>query len=284
MSGAQIVSFEDAIRARGADDQHVVSEAELRSRQATVPLADCHAAFDRVTYEIRTKRRRIPIFYDLSIAIPKNRKIVIFGHKGSGKSTLFNMLLRQAPPTRGDVIVNSRLSWPIHLMSFMDPRLSVRANAIFTARILGVEPRGLLASMLTFAELEQKAADDPIQSMTTVTKRRLGIIVVLAANFDCLLIDSPFRSSAYGLSGDEGQSFEDMILSHDYMIGISSPRHAPANANLAFLLYEGHVYQFDDVQEAAAIFGALPVPADTGGGQQKSSDDEDDDEVREEVY
>ncbi|WP_108659024.1 ATP-binding cassette domain-containing protein [Acuticoccus kandeliae] len=285
MSGAQIVSFEDVMRARAADSSHVIDEAELRARQKTIPLKDCHAAFENLTFEIRTKKRRIPIFHDLSATFPKGRKIVVLGHKGSGKSTLFTLLLQQAPPTRGEVHVNSRLSWPIHLMTFMEPRLSVRQNAIFFARILGVDPAGLIHSIQSFCGLSHRAMEDSVKSLPTIMRRRMGIIVALAANFDCLLIDSPFRASGFGLKGDQGAKFEELILSYDYIISVSSAKQIPPNADLAYLLYNGHLYHFDDVALAASVFGSLPVPVGADAGrQQQADDDAEDDEVREEVY
>ncbi|MBJ3778202.1 ATP-binding cassette domain-containing protein [Acuticoccus mangrovi] len=284
MSETNVVSFEEVARARGgagtgAEQPYIITDEELRERQTVVPLRDCHVAFDRMSYIIKLKSTRIELFHNLSAAFPKGRKIVLFGHQGSGKSVLLELMLRERPPSRGRVHVNSRLSWPVHLTTFLDPRLSIRDNAIFTARVLGVEPREILNALRGFCGLGERQLNEPVRSMPNGLRRRFGMIVIFAANFDLLLMDLPPRASQFDLSGDEGEAFEELIYDRDYIASVTASRLRPTNADLAYILYNGRLYLFDDVDEAAAIYDALPTPVSPGihrASKPKEEDDGDD--------
>jgi ABC-type polysaccharide/polyol phosphate transport system ATPase subunit len=127
--------------------------------------------------------------------------------------------------------------------------------------------------------------NEPLTALPIQLKRRIGIVVVLAADFDCLLIDHPMRASMFGLDGRAGQEFEEAILSHDYVASVTMPRHKPANCDLAYLLYDGRLYMFEDVDEAVHVYNTLPVPEAPGWiGSRGGDDDEDDAEFREEGF
>ena len=284
MSSNNVVTLDTGRRpATGGDDQRVMTERWLRGRQATLPIEDCHAAFHRMSYQIRTKTRRFTLFHNLSVGFPKGRHIALLGHKGSGKTALFEMLLKERPPNRGRVIVNSRLSWPIHSVKYLDVRLSVRQNVIFVSHVLGVDPGRLLTAVQRFCQLERRQTEEPVSALPVMIKRRLGIIIVLAADFDCLLIDNPLKGQMFGFKGDEATEFEQRILSTDYIASVTMPRQLPQNCDLVYLLYDGRLYMYEDVDEAVRVYRALPEPETPGGIAQRSNDrDDDDSEQREE--
>lgn len=285
MSNGEVVSLRESRVLADARPPEVVTDEWLRRRQLTVPLEDCHAAFERMTYEIRTKTRRFALFHELSATFPKGRKIALLGHKGSGKTSLFELLLKERPPTRGRVHVRSRLSWPIHSVQYFDPRLSVRQNVVFVSHILGVDTGGLLGAAQRFCQLGRRQTEEPVSALPMPLKRRLGLLVVLAAEFDCLLIDNPIRGHWFGLEGRAAAELEATIMRHDYIASVSNPRLTPENCDLAYLLYEGRLYMFEDVDEAIHVYETLPVPENpTGLKARTSGEDEDDAEYREEGF
>lgn len=286
MSDGDVVTFDAARRSspRGGGPR-TITDRWLRRRQATIPLSQCHAAFERMSYEIRTKTRRFTLFHEMSVGFPKGRRITLLGHKGSGKTALFELLLKERPPTQGRVHVTSRLSWPIHLVKYLDPRLSVRQNVVFVSHVLGVDPGRLLAAMERFCQLDRRRTHEPLSAIPMPVKRRLGILIVMAADFDCLLIDHPMRGKMFGLDGKAAAEFEETILSRDYIASVTNPRNIPSNCDLAYLLYDGRLYMYEDIDEAVSVFKALPEPYVPGGIEQKAdTEDEDDAEYREEGF
>lgn len=284
MSDGKVVSLAEGRTTGVAAGPKVITDRRLRRRQLTVPLEDCHAAFERMSYEVRTKTRRFPLFHDLSVSFPKGRRILLLGHKGSGKTVLFELLLRERPPTRGRVHTPSRLSWPIHTVQYFDDRQAVRDNIVFVSHVLGVDTAALLGAVERFCGLERKRMREPLNALPLPLRRRIGIVVVLAADFDCLLIDHPMRATMFGLEGRAGREFEEAILSRDYIASVTLPRHRPANCDLAYLLYEGRLYMFEDVDEAIHIYNSLPVPETPGGLGASSKDEDDDEDYREEGF
>jgi len=285
MAKANIVSFDQAMRLRGSDAPRIVTDDELRRRQATVRLDNCHVAVDRLTYQIKSKARRFCVFHDLSVTFPKGRRIVVLGHSGAGKTTLFELMLQERPPTRGRIVINSRLSWPVHSSAFLDPRLSVRQNTVFISHILGVDGRKMLDTVQRFLELPAKRLHEPVKALSPKLRRRFGVVAVMAADFECLLIDMPMKGALFGLDGRRAEALEATILDHDYIMATNAVRHVPANCDLVYILYEGRFYLFEDPDEAKRVFNGLPIPPNPGGRrEQPAEDEEDEDEYREEAF
>jgi ABC-type polysaccharide/polyol phosphate transport system ATPase subunit len=225
------------------------------------------------------------VFHDLSVTFPKGRRIVVLGHSGAGKTTLFELMLQERPPTRGRIIINSRLSWPVHSFAFLDPRLSVRQNAIFISHILGVDPRRMIDAVQGFLELPHKQLHESVKSLSPKLRRRFGVVAVMAANFECLLIDMPMKGQLFGLKGAQAEALEAAILDHDYIMATNAVRMIPANCDLVYILYEGRFYLFEDVEEAKSVYNSLPIPPNPGGRrEQPAEEDEDEDEYREEAF
>lgn len=283
MGEANIVAFDTALRLRGVQGGRVITEAELARRQRSVPLEDCHAALERVTVEIALKTRRFSLFHDLSAVFPKGRRIGVLGHKGSGKSTLFDLILKKRMPSRGMVLRASRLSFPLHRSDFIDNRLSLRDSIIFVSRVLGVDATRLVVAVQRFSDLTEKQMRAKVKELPSVARRRAGLVVALAADFDCHLIDGALNMRHLEAEGAEAEAIERAVFGRDYIIATSVIKQLPGNCDLAYILYDGRLYYFDDIQTATDIFTALPVPVDPGAGNRRKREDEDDDELAEET-
>lgn len=262
MNNATVVSFEEAMRNRAGtrEPQPTITMEALKARQGTIALSDCHVALDRVTYHIKTKKRRYSVFEDLSVGFPKGRHIVILGHKGSGKSTLLNLIGGRLSPLRGKVYRPSRISWPVHQAGFFDAKATVKANIIFCARVLGFKPSRVLDMAAHFCELTPKQMLEPLTGLRPQIKRRLGYLIVLMADCDMHLFDTPFKGAGLGFAGRDAQDFETFGLQRDYIMTATQLGAIPDNVDLAYILYDGRLYMFEDVFKAVEVYRSLPVP------------------------
>lgn len=285
MSQATVVSFEDAMRNRdgGAGEQRVVTEDELRARQTRIHVNRCHAALEKVEVTIQLKTKRINVFHDLSVGFPKGRKMVMFGHEGSGRGTIMDLMQKRLAPNRGRVFAKSRISWPVGSTGFADPRVSLRDNTLFIAHVLGLSADATIAATLSFLELEPKALKEPFKSLQAVARRRYGFLILLLCEFDLLLFSGPFRPFPLKLDDEQGERLKTRLMAKDYLMSVDNVKNVPENANLAYVLYEGRLYHFNDVEEASAVFEALPRPKDapvrTKGEADDAFDDEDNAEI-----
>lgn len=283
LAGSNIVSFEQALKAREDERPHILSLEELEARQGSVPLSSCHAALDDVTLIYRTKAIRTAVFTRLSAAFPKGRKIVVIGHSGSGKDLLIQLLLRRRAPNKGRVYVNSRMSWPANRNEIVEARLSFRANALFASDVFGLSPRQFLTTVQEFCQLTQRQMRDRSKNMPLSIRRRLSFAMLIAADFDCHVFDGPFKGSQLGFSGADATNVEALALSRDLIITVTSAKQIPNVCDLAYILYDGRLYMFEDVSEAVRVFEALPVPANPLVPPPPPDSDDEDEEPREEI-
>jgi ABC-type polysaccharide/polyol phosphate transport system ATPase subunit len=283
LAGSNIVSFEEVLRGRVEEPPHVLSIEELEERQSSLPLSACHAALDNVSVIYRTKAVRLPLFTRLSAVFPKNRKIVILGHKGSGTEILIELLLRRRAPNKGEVYINSRLSWPASRTDIIEKRLSYRANALFIADVFGLSPSRFVQMVQEFCELSPRQLRDKVSNMPIQYRRRLAFAMLIAGDFDCHIFDSMFRAFPMQFTGAQAAQIEALALSRDFIMTIHTPKHIPPMADLAYILYDGRLYMFEDVSEAARVFMALPVPSSPMVPPQAQETEDDDDDNREEI-
>lgn len=279
MVGTNVVSFEGAARATAEEQIHTIRDEELRQTQTVVALDDCHVALDRCSVIRKTKTSRFLVFSDLSAAFPKGRKMAILGHRGSGKSTLLDVLLARRSVHTGRVIVNSRISWPVALSNYLDRKLTLRQNLLFVGNVIGVDPGYLLGAACEVCGFHQKQLNERMNALPAMVKRRISLLIYLAADFDLHVIDGAFRPPMYGTVNDQLLAMFGAVLSRDFLATAFEPRQLPPNCDLAYILYHGRLFAFDDVSEAIRIYNMLPVPENpnpfSGNDQRDPDDDED---------
>ncbi|MEM8664544.1 MAG: ATP-binding cassette domain-containing protein [Pseudomonadota bacterium] len=275
MSEATVISLQDAARARYAPPPLEIVAEELERRQSTIPAQDCHIVLDRLSYAQSHRSGRTTIFNNVSIGFPRGRKIVVLGHEGSGKSILLDLCLRQLPPASGQVIINSRVSWKIPTVQFLEGRLSLRENAIFLSRVLGLPPRRIIDAAVEYIELSPRQLGDPLASLPVWARMRFGFLILVACEFDCHLVTSLFRPYSLRLQGAKALKAMELVYGRDYIACAHAASLVPDTCDLVYILYEGRFYLFEDVDQAIAVFEALPTPVSSVVKKQRPEADED---------
>ncbi|MEM8550973.1 MAG: hypothetical protein AAGF45_01225 [Pseudomonadota bacterium] len=282
MNETTVVSLQEALDARTGPTQSV-SLDDLRRRQSTIPLDRCHAAFVDMSFELKLKTQHIPVFQKLSVAFPRGRKMAVLAHAGAGSDTMLELLQQRVAPTRGHVLIRSRISWPSHSIQFLEQRLSVKDNVVFLAAVIGLPQQDFLAAVTNFCQLTAKTMREPVRNLPIWARRRFAFLTLVSCNFDCHLLAQPFRPNSMNLQADEAAHAEALLFGRDYLITIEHTRQIPANCDLAYILYNGWLYGFDDVGEAAAIFDGLPIPEGVSARPQRTEEDDDDDDPGETI-
>ncbi|MEM8853007.1 MAG: ATP-binding cassette domain-containing protein [Pseudomonadota bacterium] len=282
MSEGTVVLFEDAMRQRQLDRPRIMTEADLElRREAPVSAKTCHAAFTDVAFDYMVKKRQVPVFDNLSVSFPRDRRIAVLGHKGSGKSSILDMLSGTAPPRRGRVAIYSRISWKLTKLSYFDGRMSTRQNILYLARLMDINAPHLIHYVRDLCDMSEKRLNEPMGAQKIDVRRRIGIIIAIAANFDCYLIDDRFKPEKFNLVGPAAP-MGDFLLQRDYIITLSDTRFIPQTCDLAYILYESRIFKFDDVAKAIDVFKSLPIPEGESPSGAAEDDDEED-EAQEEL-
>ncbi len=156
-----------------------------------------------MTYETGNRALR-----DINIRIEDGEFVFIMGRSGSGKSTLLKLLLKEAEPTSGRIVVNDmdlqrmrRRHVPRYRRTlgvvFQDFRLlgdrNVFENVAFAQRVIGVSARtirGTVPRMLKMVGLSAKYKSLPHQ-LSGGEQQRVAIARALINHPDVLLADEP---------------------------------------------------------------------------------------------
>ncbi|KQP73018.1 MULTISPECIES: ABC transporter ATP-binding protein [unclassified Methylobacterium] len=144
--------------------------------------------FDNVTKIYRTDGHRRTILERVSFTLKPGVSYGILGINGAGKSTSLRLLAGTEMPTKGRVIRNRRVSWPLGFAGGFHPQMTGRDNIIFVARIYGEDPRKVLEFVEDFSELGSYL-DVPIKTYSSGMGSRLAFGMSMAIPFDCYLID-----------------------------------------------------------------------------------------------
>ncbi|AVK84606.1 energy-coupling factor ABC transporter ATP-binding protein [Lysinibacillus sp. B2A1] len=145
---------------------------------------------------------------DISLQIPKGKKIALLGHNGAGKSTLFQLLNGILKPTTGNVaFCGKELQYSRKALKELRQQVGIvfqdADNQLFSGTVKQDIAFGPLNLGWTTAKIEEKIAwavaqteveallDKPIHFLSVGQKKRVAMAGVLAMEPSVLLLDEP---------------------------------------------------------------------------------------------
>lgn len=186
---------------------------------------------------------------NLNVTFPSGVAVGLLGRNGAGKSTLLKIVAGTASPTRGEVLTDGTISFPVGLATSMHPDMTGAQNTRFVARIYGVDTDALSAFVEDFAELGSHF-HLPVRSYSSGMKGRLSFGINMGLKFDTYLIDevtavgdAAFREKSEAVFQDRLRESGALFVSH--AMG-SMRRICQAGA----VLEQGHLTYYDDINEA----------------------------------
>jgi lipopolysaccharide transport system ATP-binding protein len=144
-----------------------------------------------IVFPGRTEKTTFWALQNVSLDILKGQTVGIVGRNGSGKSTLLQIIAGTLTPTKGDVLVNGRVSALLELGSGFNPEFTGRQNVFFNGRLLGLSQEQISSKfndIAAFAELDD-FLDEPVKSYSSGMLVRLAFSVVAHTEPSVLIID-----------------------------------------------------------------------------------------------
>ena len=123
---------------------------------------------------------------DVSFELESGHTLGIIGRNGSGKSTLLQILAGIMVQTRGDCMVNGRISALLELGSGFNPEFTGRENVFMNGAILGLDSRKMqrrFDDIAAFAEIGG-FMDQPVKTYSTGMFMRLAFAVAVHVDPD----------------------------------------------------------------------------------------------------
>jgi ABC-type polysaccharide/polyol phosphate transport system ATPase subunit len=128
---------------------------------------------------------------DVSFTVARGEALGIIGHNGAGKSTILKLLYNITRPTRGEIMIDGKLSALIEVASGFHPELTGRENVYLNGSLLGMRRAEItrkLPSIVDFAGVAP-FIDMPVKRYSTGMYLRLGFAIAAHLEADILLLD-----------------------------------------------------------------------------------------------
>ncbi|MFC3170275.1 ABC transporter ATP-binding protein [Paracoccus fontiphilus] len=180
---------------------------------------------------------------------PTGVSVGLLGRNGAGKSTLLKMIAGTVHPTRGQVLSDGQVSFPVGLASSLHPDLTGAQNTRFVARIYGADTTELMHWVEDFAELGEHF-HLPVRTYSSGMRGRLSFGINMGIDFDTYLVD---EVTAVG-DADFKRKSRDVFLNRIKKSGAIYVSHSMGMlrelCQSGAVLEAGNLHFYDDVQDA----------------------------------
>ena len=128
---------------------------------------------------------------DVSFQAREGEAFGLVGDNGAGKSTLLKILCGTTSATRGEVVVQGKVSALLELGAGFHPDFSGRANIYFSGAVMGLSHQQVEAreaEIIDFSELHD-FIDQPVKTYSSGMYVRLGFAVATGFDPSVLIVD-----------------------------------------------------------------------------------------------
>lgn len=161
------------------------------------------------------------VLKDISLDLPDDRDIAILGENGAGKSTLLRLLGGIDFPSKGKIISDRFISWPLALSGGYQRDMTGRENVRFVCRIHGISKTYAIEEFVKdFSELGEDF-ELPVGGYSSGMKVRYGFAVSMGFDFDTYLLDeitsvgdAAFRKKCSQALNEKRESSNIIFVSH----------------------------------------------------------------------
>jgi capsular polysaccharide transport system ATP-binding protein len=213
---------------------------------------------DDVSKVYRTRQGARTVLKHINLKLEPGRNVGILGRNGAGKSTLIRLLSGAERPTSGRIQRHMSVSWPLAFGGAFQNHLTGLDNLKFVCRIYGVDYKPLVPFVEEFTELGVYFRE-PVSHYSHGMLSRLAFALSMAVEFDCFLIDEAmvvgdarFHERCHIELFQKRRDRAFILVSHE-------PNVIKMYCERACVLVNGHLHEFDTVDDAYAFYEALPA-------------------------
>ncbi len=199
------------------------------------------------------KGEKITVFKNLSFTIQTGESVAILGRNGAGKSSLLRIIGGIDYPDSGTVKTDRSMSWPVGLKGGFQGSLTGRENIIFVSKMFYGNDKKKINKIVSFVKDFADIGlyfDKPFKSYSTGMRARLTFGASMAFDFDVYLIDEVSAAGDVGFREKCKVQLTEKLNKSDFLMVNHNLWSLKPVCNRAFVLDQGKLFQYDNVQEA----------------------------------
>lgn len=212
-----------------------------------------------------------PIIQDLSTAILRGDRVGVIGPNGSGKSTLLKLILGEIAPTRGQVLMGTRLevAYFDQHRGRLDPEKTVRENMSDGSDTIVVKGRArhIIGYLKDFL-FPPERIDSPVKALSGGERNRLLLAKIFSRSVNMMVLDEPTND----LDVDTLELLEDLLADYEgTLLLVSHDRAFLDNVVTSTLVFEGegrvgeYVGGYEDWERSRQLVAIRTGPAKNAG-------------------
>ncbi len=208
--------------------------------------------FSKKTDEGQLKTLEFWAVKNVSFKIPKGGVVGIMGPNGAGKSTILKLLSKIIVPTKGEMVINGRLSALIEVTAGFHPELTGRENVYLNGTILGMRRKEIDDKFDEIVEFSgvKEFIDTPVKRYSSGMFSRLGFSVAAHMDPEILLVDEVLAVGDISFQAKCAQKMRELLKSGATIVLVSHQLNMIQSlCDRVILLQHGEVIEDGPVEE-----------------------------------
>lgn len=214
--------------------------------------------FDKVSKYFSTPKGRHYILKDVSLTLPGDKNIGVFGANGSGKSTLMRLLAGTDFPNKGRISVKGNVSWPLGLSGYQGS-MTGRENAEFICRIYGKNREEInekIAYIKEFSEIGD-FFEMPLKSYSSGMRSKFSFAVSMAFDFDYYLIDELTAVGDKRFKQKCRETFDAKKGIANFLFVSHNLNELKRQCDIGIYIKDGQIHVHDSIDDAISAYNAM---------------------------
>lgn len=213
--------------------------------------------FNNVSKYFPTPAGKHYILKNVTLTLPGDKNIGVFGANGSGKSTLMNLLAGVDQPNRGSIRIKGNVSWPLGLTGYQGS-MTGRENATFICRVYGksnVEIKEKVSFIKAFSEIGD-FFEMPLKTYSSGMRSKFSFAVSMAFDFDYYLIDELTAVGDAAFKKKCQQMFEEKKSRANFLFVSHNMQELKRQCDMGIFIKDSKIHVYDRIDDAIAAYSA----------------------------
>lgn len=209
-----------------------------------------------------TRQGRKYVLRDLNLSVPDGKGIGVMGRNGAGKSTLLRLLGGIEAPSRGEVVCDKSISWPVGLTGGFQGQLSARDNLRFICRVFGATGE-LMNQRIRWVEEFAEIGDWfdlPVRQYSPGMRTRVTFGASMVFDFDYYLVDEVLAVGDASFRAKAHATFRQKLTRSTALLVSHNPKDIRDLCSQVVVVDGGNAKVYEDVEEGIEVYLGLMKP------------------------